>query len=38
MMLCAALDIALSADDIAVIEGAYRPHPVLGHGYRQDRR
>jgi aryl-alcohol dehydrogenase (NADP+) len=27
----AALEISLSDDDIAALEGAYRPHPVLGH-------
>jgi aryl-alcohol dehydrogenase-like predicted oxidoreductase len=27
----AALDVVLSADEIARLEAAYRPHPVLGH-------
>ena len=27
----AALDVALSADEIAKLEAPYRPHPILGH-------
>jgi aryl-alcohol dehydrogenase (NADP+) len=29
--LAAALDIALSEDEMAYLEAAYQPHPVLGH-------
>ena len=27
----AALDVSLSADEIARLEADYRPHPILGH-------
>jgi aryl-alcohol dehydrogenase-like predicted oxidoreductase len=29
--LVAAVDIELSEDEIAQVEGAYQPHPVIGH-------
>ena len=32
----AAVELALSADEIASLEEPYRPHPVLGHAYDDD--
>lgn len=29
----AALELKLTAEEIAALEAPYRPHPILGHGY-----